>query len=458
MLLASLQNITKRYGVQTVLQGVSFQISSGQKLGLIGSNGSGKTTILRILLGQEPPSGGIVTLVKGTKVGYVPQYIEHNEDDTILGYILAEHQRLVAALRQQEEQLSQASEAQMDKALRAYERAYDNYDCIGGDRFPQRVQAMLDAFGFAGREQQKLGSLSGGEKNVLSLIQALLAEPDILVLDEPANHLDFLGVAELEDFLTRFKGAVLIVSHNRYLLDRVVNGILHLEGGQVHYYDGGYSSYRATKLSQLLAQQSDYIANQKRLAQLEALVKRFEQIARTHSDPAWGKRLRAMRSQLKREKGQAVEKPTLGESSIKADFATEATRAKIALQIRGYCKTFGDLKLFENVNLDIECGERVALVGANGCGKTTLLKDIVEHGSWDEPVIRIGPSLRIGYCSQGQEILRGDRPILDEILTTAPMSRKEAIDILAKFLFSWDDLQKRVDDLSGGERNRLQLA
>ena len=383
MQIASLQDVNTHYGTHPVLMGVSFKISSGQKLGLIGANGSGKTTILRVLLGQEPPTAGSAVVSPGVKVGYVPQHTEPDEDATVTDWLLAEQRDLLADLQREEARLARSTGAETNRVMRSYQRARDSYDRVDGDTWPQRAQAMLTAFGLEGRNDQRVGSLSGGEKNVLSMAQVLLAEPEILLLDEPGNHLDYLGIAWLEDFLTRFKGAVLMVSHNRYLLDRVVSGILSLENGRVRYYDGGYSTYRATRLREAMAQRSDYIANQKRLAQLEALVKRFEQIARAHSDPAWGKRLRARRSQLAREKKQAVEKPVLDESAIDADFTTEATRANIALQVRGYQKRFGELSLFEEADLDVSSGERVALVGPNGSGKTTLLRDVIANGAWE---------------------------------------------------------------------------
>jgi len=458
MLLASLQNVSKQYGMQTVLSDVTFQISSGQKLGLIGANGGGKTTLLRILLGQEESSGGNVVLPRGVRVGYVPQYVRFDEDETVWQYISADHRRAGTALREQEERLAVAGDGEMDRALRAYQRARDEYDHVGGDRFEHQARAMLDALGLTGRDDQRIAHLSGGERNVLSLARALLAEPDLLILDEPGNHLDFAGLAWLEEFLVAQACAVLIVSHNRYLLDRVVGGILHLEAGRVRYYDGGYSSFRATRLRELLAQQADYAANQKRLSRLEALVKKFEQIARSTADPAWGARLRARRSQLAREKRQAVDRPILGPAAIRADFSTDASRANVALQVRNYSKAFGELALFEDAEMDIACGQRVALVGANGSGKTTLLRDIVADGQWDNPSLRIGPSLRVGYCAQQQEVLDPQRGILQELRAETPLSTNAAFSLLSRFLFTRDDLHKKVADLSGGERNRLQLA
>ena len=459
MQIANLQNVNTYYGAQAVLEGVSFTINAGEKLGLIGANGSGKTTILRVLLGRETPTKGTVSLASGVSVGYVPQHVERNEDVTVMEWLLRDYQVLSDALQLQETQLAHAGDAEMAAALRAYQRARDDYDRVDGDTWPQRARRTLDSLGLPGREEQKLGSLSGGEKNVVSLAQALLADPDFLVLDEPGNHLDYLGIAWLEEFLVRFRGAVLIVSHNRHTLDRVAQGILVLENGRVRRYTGGYSTYRATRLRELIAQQSDYVANQKRLAQLEALVQRFEQIASVRvPSAAWGRRLRARRSQLEREKKQAVEKPTMDESAIEVDFTTEGTRANIALQVRGYSKAYGDLTLFEKADLDIASGERVALVGSNGSGKTTLLRDVVERGDWSDRVVRVGPSIRIGYAAQEQEVLAGHRTVQEVIMSAAPMSNEASFTLLRKFLFERDDLSKRVSELSGGERNRLQLA
>ena len=459
MRIASVNNITAQYGGQNVLNGVSFEINAGEKLGLIGPNGSGKTTLLRILLGHEAPTGGTVSVDSRTRIGYVPQSLEGEDDELVMDWLLAESAVLGEALRSSEETLAAAAADEIESAMKAYQQARDSYDRIDGDRRPEQAEKVLDSLGLKGIQNQPLGTLSGGEKNVLSLALALLDDPDFLVLDEPGNHLDFMGLAWLEEFLIGFKGTVLIVSHNRHTLDRVVQGILTLEDGRVKRYEGGYSSYRATHLRQLLAQQADYGANQKRLAQLEALVKRLELTARARPNPMAGKRLRARRSQLAREEGQAVEKPTMGVSAIDAEFTTERTRANIVLQLRGYSKAFGDLSLLENVDLDITSGERVAIVGPNGSGKTSLLRDIVAKGEWDNEVIRIGPSIRTGYAAQQQEVLDGDRTILEEMMASPPESNETvAFALLRNFLFTRDDLRKRVSDLSGGERNRLQLA
>ncbi len=458
MELIRFQNVRMDYGHREVLSDVSFRINAGEKAGLIGPNGAGKTSIARLIAGDAPAAGGIITRASGLRIGYVRQRVEHDESATVIDSVLAAQRRAYSDVQESEERLARTSADDMQDALDAYETARATYARTGGDALRARAAAMLDALGLAGRGEQRVSALSGGEKNVLSLTQALLAEPDLLVLDEPGNHLDFAGIAWLERFLAQFRGAVLLISHNRYLLDRVAEHIFHLEDGGVTSYAGNYSAYRATALRGKLAQRADYVADQKRLAQLEALVKRFEEFARRTADPAWGKRLRARKSQLRRAKDDATEKPTAEASKIRMNFTVEASRADIALQVRGYSKSFGERTLFDGADLEISCGERVALLGPNGCGKTTLVRDIIAVGAWDHDVLRIGPSLRVGYCAQDQEVLQGERTVLGQMIADGVASRDRAFNLLRQFMFGRDDLDKRVGDLSGGERNRLQLA
>jgi ATP-binding cassette subfamily F protein 3 len=458
MELLRFQNVRKDYGHLPVLTDVSFQLMSGQKIGLIGQNGSGKTSILRLLVGEDEVNAGAVVRAPGLRIGYVPQNVDYEEGRTVLETVLADHARVEEVLREHEHRLASAAAEDVAEATAAYERAREGFERLGGDRQRARVIGMLDSLGLAGRADSLVGELSGGEKNVMSLVRALVSEPELLVLDEPDNHLDFEGVAWLEDFLRQFRGAVFIVSHNRYLLDRIATGIFHLEAGRVRSYVGNYSAYRAWILREKLNQQADYAVNQKRLAQLEDLVKRFEEFARRTADPAWGKRLRARRSQLEREKAQAVEKPVAEQESIRFRPRGATSQADIALQINGFSKAFGELRLFDGAEVEISAGERAAILGPNGSGKTTLLRDIIAHGAWDHDVIRIGPSMRVGYCAQTQDVLHDQRTVLSELTDDGGFSRERASSLLAQFLFKPDDFEKRVGALSGGERNRLQLA
>jgi ATP-binding cassette subfamily F protein 3 len=458
-LMIRFEKVSKHYGASEVLRRVSFEIAAKEKVGLIGRNGAGKTTLLHILLGQEEPSEGIVEGANRVRIGYVPQALSVSDDsitveELLLEDYLARHERL----RLHEERLAALAGPELDRELLRYQKELDEHQAHGGDAVADRASGLLQSLGLEGRSAQPVSTLSGGEKNILGLARALLADPELLILDEPGNHLDFDGLAWLEQFLVQFRGGVLVVSHNRYLLDRVVSRVLELEACRVTSYAGNYSEYRLEKLRKLVAQQSQYVASQKRLTQLEELVQRLAQIARVHAEAAWGKRLRARRSQLQRERGRAVERPELDQSKIRVRVEHDRSRADIALQVKGYTRSIAEHVLFQNADLEVRACERIALIGPNGCGKTTFLSDVVESGNWEHPVLRVGPSMTLGYCAQHQETLTSGRTVLAHMVEFGAGTRERAFAILSRYLFAWEDLEKLVDDLSGGERNRLQLA
>jgi ATP-binding cassette subfamily F protein 3 len=241
------------------------------------------------------------------------------------------------------------------------------------------------------------------------------------------------------------------------MLDKVARSVLELEGGKLTRYAGNYSAYRLERLKQAAGQGQDWQADRKRIERLEALVRRFAEIARSRPDPAWGKRLRARRSQLERVKAEATERPDLGNRDARVSFLGEASKADLALRVQDYSKSYAELVILEPSGFTVMNGERVALVGDNGSGKTSLVRDIVERGSWDDATLRIGPSMIVGYCAQAQEVFDRSRTVEDEFLKILP-NRREAFAHLGRFLFTWDDLDKKIADLSGGELNRLQLA
>ncbi|MBN2843889.1 MAG: ABC-F family ATP-binding cassette domain-containing protein [Sedimentisphaerales bacterium] len=459
MAILEFKSINKEFAGRTILDNACFEVNAGQKLGLIGANGTGKSTILNIITGMLKPDSGSVQLAAEVRVGYVPQHVEIEDDRTVSDYLLEDYCKLNGELRLAEEALAQGKESEHERLLKQYQQIRDRFDHIGGDLYPQRAEGLVSALGLTDKIDQPARLLSGGERNVLCMTRALLADPNLLILDEPGNHLDYHGLAWLDDFICRFRGAIIIVSHNRYLLDRAVGGILELENGKVEYYPGNYSAFKVQKEEKLRAQAAEHKAWQQRVDDLKQLVQKFADIAQGHaSDNSWGRRLRSRRSQLDREMGKEVTKPNESTPKISVNFNTEATRCDIALQVNNYKKAFGEQVLFDNANWQIDGGQHWALVGPNGSGKTTILKDIVGYGKWDNQVIRIGPSLSVGYCSQQQEHLNTENTVFDELYDLPNINEQQVFDILARFRFTDEAIQKKIKNLSGGERNRLQLA
>ncbi|HPE88119.1 MAG TPA: ABC-F family ATP-binding cassette domain-containing protein [Spirochaetia bacterium] len=458
MAIMEIIGLSKDFGGTPVLTDVSLVIEPGEKAALVGRNGCGKTTLLRIAMGLDDDYKGVVRTAPGARLAYVRQKApDFKPGESAAAYVCRDALERRAELDRLAETMAGDDGRAAAEALARYAALREAYDDDGGDEAEEAADRLLHKAGLGHRADAPAETLSGGEKNVLALVRAVRRMPDLLVLDEPGNHLDMAGLAWLEDFIATLPCAVLLVSHDRRMLDKVAASVLELEGGRVARYSGNYSAYRLERLKQAAGQGQDWQADRKRIERLEALVRRFADIARSRPDPAWGKRLRAKRSQLERVKAEATERPDLGNRDARVSFLGEASKADLALRVEGYSKAYGDRVILEPSGFTVMNGERVALVGPNGSGKTSLVRDIVELGSWDDGRLRVGPSMVVGYCAQAQEVFDPGRTVEEEFLKILP-TRKDALAHLGRFLFSWDDLGKRVSSLSGGELNRLQLA
>ena len=450
--------LTKEWAGTPVFERVALAVEAGEKVALVGRNGCGKTSLLRILAGLDEDFRGTLRRQRGFRTRLVPQRYEPPEGLSCLEVLCEPARRAEQALAAVADALA-ANQGDHEALLEAYEEARRHFDALGGDHAAEAARRLLVRSGLESVVDAPALKLSGGEKNILALAAALAEAPDLLLLDEPGNHLDFAGLAWLEDFIRGERRAVLMVSHNRFLLDRCVDRVLELEDGRLTAYAGGYSAYRIEKLGRAAAQGREWQADRKRVERLEALVKRFAEIARARPDPAWGKRLRARRTQLEREKSNATERPDLDRGRMQVTFSGAASRADYAVIVRDYRKAFGERVLFQGAELDLFVGERAALVGGNGSGKTTFLRDLVAaEGQWDAGgPVRIGPSMVLGYCAQEQEVFSPGRTVGQEF--SALGAREDAIFRLLKtYLFERAVIDARIETLSGGERNRLQIA
>lgn len=458
MAIMEIIGLSKDFGGTPILKNVSLTIEPGEKVALVGRNGCGKTTLLRVAMGLDDDYKGVVRAAPGARLAYVRQKApDFLPCESAAAYVCRDALERRAELERLAETMAGANERAAAEALARYAALREAYDDDGGDAAEEAADRLLQKAGLGHRADAAAETLSGGEKNVLALVRAVRRMPDLLVLDEPGNHLDMAGLAWLEDFIATLPCAVLLVSHDRRMLDRVATSVLELETGGLTRYAGTYSAYRLARLKQAAGQGQDWQADRKRIERLEALVRRFADIARSRPDPAWGKRLRAKRSQLERVRAEATERPDLGDRDARVSFLGEASKADLALRIDGYAKAYGGRVILEPSGFTVMNGERVALVGPNGSGKTSLVRDIVEFGSWDDERLRVGPSMVVGYCAQAQEVFDPGRTVEEEFLKLLP-TRKDALAHLGRFLFSWDDLDKRISSLSGGELNRLQLA
>ncbi len=460
MALLEINQLTVQYGGTRVLESVTARVEAGEKIGLIGANGAGKTTLVRAVMGDLEADGGSVRLQGPTaqRIAYVSQHMPSDIASTALEFIIEDALALRDRLRAFEREMADCDPERLSSILERYAEARERYDAEAGDDAEHRALALLAQNGIGYLADTPVADLSGGEKNRIQILRGLIRRPEMLILDEPGNHLDAWGLAWLEGFLSSYPAAILVISHNRYLLDRVVTRVWELRGRRITSYTGNYSAYRSATLRQAVKSASDARADKKHLERLEAMVAYLASLARARPDPAIGKRLRARRTQLRRARERSREAPSLDDGTVRIGFGPAAAKADIALDIQGFSFGYGERMLFRAASARILVGERVALIGPNGSGKTTLLERIIDDAHWDHPSLRLGPSMKVGYCAQTRHVFRAEASVEDNLRDLGRYTRDYVFGLISRYLFEYRDLSRHVGTLSGGEINRLQLA
>ena len=458
MILLTLQNVTKSFAMNTVLKDINLTLQAGSRMGLVGVNGSGKSTLFRLISGAMEPDEGTISLVKGTRVGVLTQDADIQSDLTIQ----QELERVFEPVREMERKLRDM-EAEMadkhddpiafDQLSRAYSRLMDRFEDAGGYEWPSRIQGVLAGLGFArGRENQPANLLSGGEKTRLCLARLLLTQPELLMLDEPTNHLDLQSVEWLEDTLKKYKGTVLVISHDRYFLNSVCDCMAEISMRHLTQYDGNYDRFAVQRQANLERQLKEYKLQQAEIARQEAIIARYRMYNREKS-------IKAAESREKRlEKMEPLEKP-VNEQKVRFSFETRRTTGNDVMFAKELSKGFDGRQLFENFNLHLRAGDRVALIGANGVGKTTLLNILIGKLQPDRGNVIFGSNVDLGYYDQQQSGLHPEKDVLNELWDDFPRLEVDRVrGVLALFLLTGDDVFQPIRTLSGGEKGRVALA
>ncbi len=476
-IILNLTGVNYTYFDRPVLTDLGWEVQTGQKVGLVGANGGGKSTLLKLILGRLTPDAGAIFRKRDLKIGYLPQDVANDPEldmtRSVLDTALAgspEVRQLRDDLAAREAQLSDPAvygdAVKLTRVLEAHDRLLHAYEAAGGATFENRVRSTLRDLGLTDDTfDQPLATLSGGQAKLAALARLLVWGPDLLLLDEPDNHLDVTGKETLEKFIRDYPGTVVIVSHDRYLLDQVVDRIAELDRGQISVWPGTYSVYATNKQLAMMRQEQMYRAQQKRINQIEAAIARWELAARMLEDERAARQARSRHKML--ERMDKIERPT-EQTRMQLELSGKRGSNKV-LEIAGLKKQYagpnsdGVNVVLDGLDLLVWHGERVGLVGPNGAGKSVLFRCILREAGLegeapDGGVIRLGPSVRVGYYAQQHEILHPDWTLIQEVRDAKPMYENDAIAFLAKFLFDYQAAQKQVHHLSGGERSRLQLA
>ncbi|HBD78925.1 MAG TPA: ABC transporter [Roseburia sp.] len=456
-MILSCQNISKSFGTDEILKNVSFHIEANEKAAIVGINGAGKSTLLKIIMQKETPDTGEVILAKDATIGYLAQYQDVSGHRTIYEEVLDAKKNIIEMeerLRGMETQMNTLTGQELETLLDGYHRLSHEFELLGGYTYRSEVTGILKGLGFSESEfDRQMSELSGGQKTRVSLGKLLVTKPDVLLLDEPTNHLDMESIRWLEGFLMNYKGAVVIVSHDRYFLDRVVTKVVEIFQHQGYVYQGNYTEFakKKAKIREDLLKQ--YYNQQREIKHQEEVIAKLKSFNREKSI----KRAESREKML--DKIERLEKPTDENTDIHIVLEPDVTSGNDVLTVEHLRKAFGTHTLFDDLSFEIKRGERVALIGNNGTGKTTILKIINELLLADGGTIVLGSNVHIGYYDQEHQLLHMEKTIFEEIADDYPQLNHTKIrNVLAAFLFTNDDVFKRIADLSGGERGRVSLA
>lgn len=451
------QGINKSFGSMHLIKDASFHIEEREKAALIGINGAGKSTLLKIIMGEMPSDSGEIILAKGRTIGYLAQHQELDGDQSIYDVLLEVKQHILdmeKKMRSMELEMKHASGEPLEHLMESYSRLSHEFELENGYAYKSQLTGVLKGLGFAEEEFQKpVSTLSGGQKTRVALGKLLLSEPDIILLDEPTNHLDMESITWLESYLLNYPGAVLIVSHDRYFLDRVVTKVVEIDFGKVTTFLGNYSAYGEKKTMLRNAQYQAYLNQQKEIRHQEEVITKLKQFNREKS-------IRRAESREKMlEKIEILEKPPEAADQMRIHLEPQITSGNDVLDVEDLGKSFDSLTLFENLNFSIKRGERVAIIGNNGTGKTTILKILNGLIPPDTGSFQLGSKVHVGYYDQEHHVLHMEKTIFQEISDDYPrLTNTQIRNVLAAFLFTGDDVFKQIESLSGGERGRVSLA
>lgn len=456
-MILSVSNIHKSFNEIPVLRNVSFHIEDYDKAAIVGINGAGKTTLLRIIMGELSADEGLVTVSRDKTIGYLSQHEAVSGENTIYNELLSVKQDIIELeqrMRSVELQMRSASGDTLQQLMATYTNLTHAFESANGYACRSELTGVLKGLGFVEDEfNRSVSTLSGGQKTRVALGKLLLLKPDLIILDEPTNHLDMSSITWLETYLLNYKGAVIIVSHDRYFLDRIANKVIEIDNTKATVFTGNYSAYAAKKEALRAAEYSAYMKQQQDIKHQEEVIEKLRSFNREKS-------IRRAESRVKMlDKIEVLEKPTQVRADMHLKLEPKYTSGNDVLQVENLSKSFGSLTLFENLNFELKKGEHVAVIGDNGTGKTTILKIINELVAPDTGEIRLGSNVSIGYYDQEHHVLHMDKTLFEEISDDYPtLTNTEIRNTLAAFLFTGEDVFKQVKALSGGERGRVSLA